>query len=375
MATYYVGAGGNDGNNGTNWALRKLTLNGAEDIPVAANDTVYVGPGTYREMLTCDVSGNAGTGISYIGDYTGANTDGVGGLVRITGSDNDQTATRASCVTCAAQRNYRTFRGFLMDTTTGSQITGGTTAGTNWVIDKCALMFGSGGGGGSIYVAGANQLAWAISNCYLAFPDTQGKCIVFTHSSTVDNTGHVVSNCRIMGQGHANSAGVQVVRVGGITVKNSTIGPVRMGIGIGTALAAGQTLTVNNCIVQGCDLALYAVAADGSFVENYNALFVNSTARTNVNVGANSNAFPALFEMRWFFEAVNGGRMITPFDLASYSKLVGVAGTSPTTTDMRGTAAIGGVREWGALEYDATLAIEAGTAGGMLQSNKRGNKQ
>ena len=46
---YYVGPGGNDGNNGTSWALRKLTLNGAEDIPVVPGDVVWVGPGVYRE--------------------------------------------------------------------------------------------------------------------------------------------------------------------------------------------------------------------------------------------------------------------------------------------------------------------------------------
>ena len=45
MATYYVGLGGDNGNSGLSWALRKLTLNGAEDIPVADADIVYVGQG------------------------------------------------------------------------------------------------------------------------------------------------------------------------------------------------------------------------------------------------------------------------------------------------------------------------------------------
>lgn len=45
MTTYYVGSGGNNANAGTSWSQRKLTLNGVEDIPVAAGDTVYVAPG------------------------------------------------------------------------------------------------------------------------------------------------------------------------------------------------------------------------------------------------------------------------------------------------------------------------------------------
>src|SRR3990167_11457332 len=112
MTTRYVGAGGSDANSGLTWALRKLTLNGVEDTPVVAGDLVYVGPGTYSELLTVDVSGTAGNPIEYRGDYLGQNTDGVGGVVRVTGSDNDQTATRANCIAAGAARNYRTFTRF-----------------------------------------------------------------------------------------------------------------------------------------------------------------------------------------------------------------------------------------------------------------------
>ncbi len=85
----------------------------------------------------------------------------------------------------------------------------------------------------------------------------------------------------------------------------------------------------------------------------------------NVDVGAHSVTYPPLFDSRWFFEMVNGGSMITPFDLASYSQLINVAGTSPTTADMRGTTVQGTQREWGALEYDSTLDIEAGSGGAV----------
>ena len=51
--------------------------------------------------------------ISYIADVTGAFTDGVGGPVRITGSDNDQTNNRSYGISCA--KNYRCFQGFTFD--------------------------------------------------------------------------------------------------------------------------------------------------------------------------------------------------------------------------------------------------------------------
>ena len=78
MTTRYVGPGGNDANSGLTWALRKLTLNGVEDTPVVAGDEIVVGPGVYRETLTVDVSGAAGSPITYTADVTGQRTDGVG---------------------------------------------------------------------------------------------------------------------------------------------------------------------------------------------------------------------------------------------------------------------------------------------------------
>src|SRR3990172_1122802 len=132
MTTRYVGPGGSDANSGLTWALRKLTLNGVEDTPVVAGDTVYVGPGTYRELLTVDVSGTTGNPITYIGDYSGVNTDGVGGIVRITGSDNDQTATRANAILVNGF-NYRTFSGLALDTT--SEVGLSMISATNVIVD------------------------------------------------------------------------------------------------------------------------------------------------------------------------------------------------------------------------------------------------
>ena len=54
----------------------------------------------------------------------------------------------------------------------------------------------------------------------------------------------------------------------------------------------------------------------------------------------------------------SGCKIITPFDLSSNSQLISGSGISPTSTDMRGTGAIGGIREWGALEYDENLSDE-----------------
>lgn len=52
--------------------------------------------------------------------------------------------------------------------------------------------------------------------------------------------------------------------------------------------------------------------------------------------------------------------LATPFDLASYCTLVELnSGTGAPSTDMRGQTAVGTYREWGPLEYDSTLALKA----------------
>lgn len=357
MTTYYVGAGGNNANDGLSWSNRKLTINGAEDVPVAAGDTVYVAPGVYREALTCDVSGSAGNPITYIGDYSGQNTDGVGGVVRITGSDDDISATRASGFAVGA-RDYRTFRGFLLDITSSYSI---SLTGTNVIVDQCAIT-NIPLGISCIFSNGATQAALTVTNSLICPVSGSGAGVYITHSATVNDVGHNINNCIfLLGSG---ATGVLSPRVGGITIKNCTFYGGGYGVRVPNALAAGQTVTVNNCVFTSVASGALAATATGEITENYNSIFGCNTPRSNTNAGANSNAYPPLFDVRWFFELVAGGNMLSPFDLASYSPLINVAGTSPTTTDMRGTAVQGAQREWGGLEFDSTLLIEEGAGGG-----------
>lgn len=361
MTIRYCGPGGNDASDGLSYANRKLTLNGLEDSPVAAGDVCYISPGTYRELLTCDVSGSSGSPITYIGDYTGANTDGIGGLVRITGSDNDIVGARNGCISVGA-KNFRTFRGFSFDTPTANNPCVRIEGGTDSIIDECSFVDHSYG----IYINGSTQARMLVSNCF--FYGGAKSTIEIIHSATVDNSAHVISNCIFVGGAATTSSAIAITRVGGITIKNINIISSYFGIYVAAVPAAGQTITVNNSTLIGCRYAFYS-ASTGFIVENYNNLSNNGTDRTNVDVGANSLAYCLMYDTRWFFEMVNGGNLVSPFDLASYSQLINVAGTSPTAADMRGTTVQGTQREWGALEYDSTLDIKAGTGGGTVIKN------
>lgn len=365
MTTRYVGPGGSDANSGLTWALRKLTLNGVEDTPVVAGDTVYVGPGTYRETLTVDVNGSAGNPITYAADYTGVNTDGVGGIVRITGSDDDQTATRQQCVT-GTTKIYRTFQGFVMDTVIDRCIVMATGC-TNWIVDKCVFQ---GATADHILVSGAAQLNNTIQNCIFYPADGQDTGILFTHTATVNAAGHVVQNCIFI----ACRVGIQDARIGGITAKNNIFLGCGRGFYIITAPAAGQTVTLNNNIFVSCPTSAIVITADSQLVEDYNQFSLNAvniTGGTPPAIGANSVTYVAHFDPRWAMELFFRGagpssaQLVSPFDMASYNTLINVAGTGAPSTDLRGTGTIGSQREWGPLEYDSTLQYRQGILRGL----------
>lgn len=361
LTTYYVGPGGNDGNAGTSWALRKLTLNGAEDIPVVANDTVYVGPGVYREMLTVDVSGGAGTEITYIADVTGEHTDGVGGAVRVTGSDNDTTPARNNCIV-ATGRDYRTFRGFWFDLNDPANDGIRATNCAHWIVEDCCFQTG----GHAIRFDGASSDTNVVRRCVFATGDSG---VSFWHSSTLDDSGHLVENCLFLGYMNA----IYIRAVGGITVRNCTfIGSARAVL-VQLALSIGQTTTVNNCILACLSIGLQATAV-GEITEDFNSIYQATTARTNTNVGGNSNTYPPLFLMPILHAGAsqaNGYQFpwIVPA-LSEWSQIRAITGSNEPAVDLRGIVrpATASKNSWGTAQFHDMERETGTTRGGSTAS-------
>lgn len=348
MTTYYVGPGGNNGNAGTSWATRKLTLNGAEDIPVVAGDTVYVGAGTYRETLTCDVAGGAGTPITYIGDVFGANTDGVGGFVRVTGSDDDQSATRNYGID-TNNKNYRTFRGFVVD---GCAQRGIQIFGDNVIVEDCAFMHNNQYG---IYrVSGSTDLI--IRRCWVMWNMITG--IQISASVTEDNTNILIENCIVSMNPNSN---IYNNGVGGLTINNCTIVGGYRGVRQVLALNPGQTSAVYNSQIIYCLDGLFADVA-GDLVEDYNNLRNNTTDRTNVAVGANSVSYLPM--MKPPFLQQTRQYIWNPIVPADWSSLASIVGSAEATEDIYGFTRAAN-SSYGAVQYNATRRpIDAGTSRG-----------
>jgi hypothetical protein len=94
MSTYYISnQRGNDENNGTSPSTPFATIGKAGTV-VAAGDTVYIGPGTYRERVVLTTVGTLSDPIWWIPDPQAVEVTGdTPGLIRVTTCDNDEKLT------------------------------------------------------------------------------------------------------------------------------------------------------------------------------------------------------------------------------------------------------------------------------------------
>ena len=102
MATYFCSAkNGNDANDGLSAATAWATITKAVG-EVAAGDTVYIGPGTYREKPSLTTAGTSGNEIRWIPDPEAQylTTDDPG-IVRVTGCDTNEKPTAGAVLTYA----------------------------------------------------------------------------------------------------------------------------------------------------------------------------------------------------------------------------------------------------------------------------------
>lgn len=340
--TYYVGPGGDDANDGLSWANRKLTLNGAEDIPVVAGDTVYVAPGTYRELLTVDVAGTSGNLIAFMGDVTGIKTDGIGGEVRVTGSDNDTSVTRASAISVAAARDYRKFTGFKFDSFTGDVITA-TSSVSNWVIEDCQFIWEQAASGSGIELTNVGASGYdniSIRRCvFNSGNDGTRELMRIVDTTTArDDTNILIEDCLFIGAGD----GLYIERIGGIAVRNcSFMNVTNRAIAVDGALSVGQTTDVNNCLFFSCSTGVWAnTGMEDDITENFNNFFACGTDRSGPSAGGSSVSqvpmldTPVLYARHNLNLMHNDWRMFGPTGVSGWGAKVG---TNKSTKDIFGT--------------------------------------
>lgn len=352
MTDYYVGPGGDNGNNGTTWALRKLTLTGAEALSLLADDTVYVGPGVYRETLTCSASGSSGQPITYIADVSGVYTDGIGGIVRVTGSDNDQTSTRTYDIDIGV-RDYRTLIGFWFDTS-GSYLVRCNT-GDYLVLEDC--VFGTSESRAIDY----STSTLTVKRClFLTANPEWGLNIHYTGVDAVI----LIENCQFFG----GFRGVCIGDTAGVIVKNSTFYGCEEGVTLVSSPTSG-TNYVYNCNFYSCIKALESTNT-AYLTEDYNNFYGNETDRTLVSTGSNSVAYSPLFAVP---PLLNGFTYPWRFgELSAWSQIKRIAGTSEASDDFFGKTrpTTSSKKSWGPIQFTDMERDTGTTRGSSVASLK-----
>lgn len=347
MTIRYVGKGGNDANDGLSWANRKLTIDAVENTPVVKGDTVYIGPGVYREELTLDVSGEAGNIITYIGDVTGENTDGVGGAVVISATDDDLTGQGRRCITNNA-KSFRTFRGLAFIAGSSSTASGVNMLGTksDVTFEDCYFQQGS-SNAVLLRFADANS-AITIRRCVFmgGYGGGSARSLNITNTSD-DASGVVVDSCLFYGY----VGQLCLTRTSSALVNNCTFHSQSIGVSVST-VHTDFPVIVTNCLFMGCSTGVSAGSA-GMLVEDYNNIIACSVERSNVAVGAHSTAYLAQFDVPILKAGYALGGW-NPFALFKQSALRGIVGSTPTTTDLWGITkpVTEAKRSWGAIQHN-----------------------
>jgi len=300
--------------------------------------------------------------IKYIADVTGQNTDGVGGIVRITGSDDDQTAARNGCITASA-KNFRLFRGFFIDTTNASTYMISLASNcSNWIVEDCQFAQGA-SGYGYIYMSGTGG-GHVIRRCLSNL--SRSVFVALTHSSTVNNIGNLIENCIITGA----DTGINIFKIGGNLIRNCTLIKGTRGVNITSAPATGQTNQVFNCIIQSFSTAgLQAVtnpATNEEITEDFNNLYDMTTNRTFVTQGANSVSYIPLYLPPLLFSNIRFHP--TGFELSQWSALRTLTGNSESAEDFFALTrpAASAKKSWGSFQFQDvsrnTGTVRTGTA-------------
>jgi hypothetical protein len=280
MTDFFVGPGGSNGNSGLTWALRWLDFTNVTvgNFPSGGGNRLIVGPGTYRATLTCQ-PGASGNRHEYRGDPTGFLTDKEGGVVRITGSDNDVTATRASCITSA---DNTIVSGFWLDFASTELL--GTTF-HNSILEDCVFTSPNHLSTASANLTFTNGETATVRRCYFDGygTSTQVQLRLATDSSPNPRDAAVtVENCIIRGPEQ-----IRTVWLYGADFRANTLVGTTTAINIQNITTEGVSTMTHNVLFARNSTVLVAVAGS-SHVEDWNQINGSTTPRQNIATGTNS---------------------------------------------------------------------------------------
>jgi hypothetical protein len=300
VTDYFVRKTGSNAAAGTSPATAWATIDKALDT-IVSGDTVYIGAGTYREMVSSAASGGT-TETRIVGDVDGAMTGDVGEVILTAFLTNDTTAPSASNLIQMNGRDFLTFEKLTLIGGGGNSgsVFNGSAGGvsTNITFRDCTINAGPGSAGGAYAFYGsftqAIPLNWLFERCRFLQPFAGGAFQIFAlTSASADYDLNVgFRNCVFLGGGrtiYILSTGSDSFKAGGVRVENCTfLGTGECFFASGPNLSTAIPCRVTNSILNTNSTALRATTT-GQLVEDGNWL-LSSGPRLNVTAGATSFA-------------------------------------------------------------------------------------
>jgi len=297
MTNYYVRTNGNDGNAGTGpsaasaWQTIGKALGAAG---ISSGDTVYIAPGTYREVITINMT-SAVAETSVIGDVAASQfTDLQGGDVIWTAyTTNDKTAPSGTAFNFN-NRDFLTFVDILFVLPDSATPISNMAGATNITFRRCLLQASRNGNIVAATIAADVVLTWTFDSCIFRLIGNQAfVALTLTTSAAADYDVDVVfKNCLFLSgadnQITVTATGAGAFKGGGVKIYNCTcFSPASNFLATqsaNVATSAGNQCEVYNCLLVGGGLN---ANTSGQIVEDYCYIIAN-IPRTNVSVGANS---------------------------------------------------------------------------------------
>lgn len=230
MATYYVRKTGSDAAAGTSAGAAWQTIGKALGAAgIASGDTVYIGAGTYREVVTVAMT-SATVETLVIGDMDGSHTGDAGEVIWTAYLTNDTTAPSATATLDLNGKNFLTFRRLTMVAGTGRVVTTGT--GIHDVkFQDCYVLGHPSNTSNTIALLAAFGVAAniTIERCWIRESRGVGINVVLTTGVGSDYDANIViRNCLIemytaTSAIQVGSSGTSAQEGGGVYVYNCTI--------------------------------------------------------------------------------------------------------------------------------------------------------
>lgn len=310
MATYYVRPDGNNANAGTSpgttgaWATLAKALHSG--TPVTSGDTIYVAPGTYREVIT--INPTPASLLSIIGDYAASQfSDLDGGEVRWSAyTTNDTTAPSGSpCLNLNGKSNILV-EGFVFVGGQGTVVTSAcihsTSGSVNITIRKCVLYTGRVGATSnavSLLAPTVDVAAnWLVEQCVIhAGYNGNGLNLSLSSSASAEyDAGVVIRNNLFLSGGIGNAillskGGANTFPAGGVTIDHNTFLGGQVSVSFSTArnFRYPVVLTHNTTMMMATSIVGPGAGADGAVLEDLNR-FSGNASRSNVLAGAGTIA-------------------------------------------------------------------------------------